>query len=539
MTLCITCTRIIREKRYILNVTNYIKKWCRARSIDEKHDCLFWDTLLFEAPWNLDSYALFIERDRKPQERFYEPRRKTLKKVVDKLQMLEDDELDELFCHQPGRTGKSQIITVGASWHCARDPEKSNLYVTYKEGLGGAFLDGVLEIWTDPTYCFKEVFPKIEIARTDAKNHKVDLNRRKKYATLSGKGLESGLNGEYDAYGWLILDDLLEGIQDVLNPDILKRKQIVFDNNVMSRKKEQCKLILNGTIWSLHDLFMDRRAFLESNPEAKDIRWDVLKIPALDPVTDESNFDYDYGVGFTTKYYRTIRAKFEENGDMAGWFAQYQQEPIERDGAVFSPDNMPNRYDGILPEEEPLKVVAACDVALGGMDYLSMPVAYVYEDGRVYVHDVVYDNSEKKVTQPKVVEMLIENEVRNAFFEANAGGEGYRDDIERLLSEQGIKINLVSKYTQQILVNFGKGGAKTNQRKEQRIWDNAETIRQFYFREPGCQSLEYRKFMNNLYSFTINGKNKNDDAPDSLAMLAVFINKGSGVKPTRIIKSPI
>ena len=527
------------EKRYILNVTNYIKKWCRARSIDEKHDCLFWDTLLFEAPWNLDSYALFIERDRKPQERFYEPRRKTLKKVVDKLQMLEDDELDELFCHQPGRTGKSQIITVGASWHCARDPEKSNLYVTYKEGLGGAFLDGVLEIWTDPTYCFKEVFPKIEIARTDAKNHKVDLNRRKKYATLSGKGLESGLNGEYDAYGWLILDDLLEGIQDVLNPDILKRKQIVFDNNVMSRKKEQCKLILNGTIWSLHDLFMDRRAFLESNPEAKDIRWDVLKIPALDPVTDESNFDYDYGVGFTTKYYRTIRAKFEENGDMAGWFAQYQQEPIERDGAVFSPDNMPNRYDGILPEEEPLKVVAACDVALGGMDYLSMPVAYVYEDGRVYVHDVVYDNSEKKVTQPKVVEMLIENEVRNAFFEANAGGEGYRDDIERLLSEQGIKINLVSKYTQQILVNFGKGGAKTNQRKEQRIWDNAETIRQFYFREPGCQSLEYRKFMNNLYSFTINGKNKNDDAPDSLAMLAVFINKGSGVKPTRIIKSPI
>ena len=435
-------------------------------------------------------------------------------------------------------THNSQIITVGTSWHCAKNPEISNLYVTYKEGLGGAFNDGVMEIWTDPTYCFKEVFPYIKIARTDAKNNKVDLNRKKKYATLSGKGLESGLNGEYDAYGWLILDDILEGIQDVLNPDILKRKQIVFDNNVMSRKKEQCKLILNGTIWSLHDLYMNRLEFLKSNPEAKDIRYDVLKIPALDPETDESNFDYDYGVGFTTKYYRIMRAKFEENGDMAGWLAQYQQEPIERDGAVFSPENMPNRYDGNLPEEPPLKVVAACDVALGGMDYLSMPVAYVYSDGSVYIHDVVYDNSEKKITQPKVLNALISNGVTNAFFEANAGGEGYKDDIERLLSEQGVKINLVSKYAQQMIVNSGKGGIKTHQRKEQRIWDNAETIRQFYFREPECQSLEYRKFMNNLYSFTITGKNKTDDGADSAAMLAVFLNKGSGVKTTRIINSP-
>lgn len=505
---------------------------------DGKFDELYWQLRLLESPYLLDSYCLYIEKDRKPQERFYQPRRKTLKKVVDKLQSLEDDELDELFCHQPGRTGKSQIITMGTSWHCAKDTEKSNLYVTYKEGLGGAFLDGVMEIWTDPTYCFADVFPQIKIARTDAKNHKVDLGRKKKYATLSGKGLESGLNGEYDAYGWLILDDLLEGVQDVLNTDILHRKQIVFDNNVMSRKKEQCKLILNGTIWSLHDIYMNRRDFLENNPEAKTIRWDILKIPALDPETDESNFDYDYGVGFSTKYYRTVRAKFEENGDMAGWMSQYQQEPIEREGAVFSSDNMKNTYDGTLPEEKPLKVVAACDVALGGMDYLSMPIAYVYEDGRAFIHEVIFDNSEKKVTQPKVVEALIRNGVTNAFFEANAGGEGYKDDIERLLLEQGYKINLVSKFAQQMIVNAGKGGIKTHQRKEQRIWDNADTIRQFYFRDVGCQNLEYRKFMNNLYSFTITGKNKNDDSPDSLAMLAVFLNKGSGVKTTKIIRSP-
>ena len=433
-------------------------------------------------------------------------------------------------------THNSQIITLGTSWHCGRDTEKSNLYVTYKEGLGGAFLDGVMEIWTDPTYCHNDVFHH-KVARTDAKNHKVDLDRKKKYATLSGKGLESGLNGEYDAYGWLILDDILEGIQDVLNPDILRRKQIVFDNNVMMRKKEQCKLILNGTIWSLHDLYMDRLNFLQSNPEAQKIRYDILKIPALDPVTDESNFDYDYGVGFTTQYYRTVRAKFEENDDMAGWLAQCQQEPIERDGALFKSEHM-NFYNGVLPNEEPLKVVSACDVALGGLDYLSMPIAYVYEDGSVYIHDVVFDNSEKKYTMPKVVAAIINNKVTNAFFEANAGGEGYKDEVDAELKKKGYKTSLVSKYAQQMILSNGGHAAKNHQRKEQRIWDNAEEIRSFYFRDISCQNQEYRKFMTNLYSFTMTGKNKNDDSPDSLASLAVFLRKGSGVKTAQVINSP-
>ena len=545
-----TVTAILAQSQYILKDYPDERKYCFAYSkavkdialrqyaetLKPEWDEMYWQAMLWEAPMLLDSYCLYIEKNRKPQERFYQPRRKTLKKVVDKLQALEDDELDELFIHMPARVGKSQIITLGTSWHCGRDTEKSNLYVTYKEGLGGAFLDGVMEIWTDPTYCHNDVF-RHKVARTDAKNHKVDLDRKKKYATLSGKGLESGLNGEYDAYGWLILDDILEGIQDVLNPDILRRKQIVFDNNVMMRKKEQCKLILNGTIWSLHDLYMDRLNFLQSNPEAQKIRYDILKIPALDPVTDESNFDYDYGVGFTTQYYRTVRAKFEENDDMAGWLAQCQQEPIERDGALFKSEHM-NFYNGVLPNEEPLKVVSACDVALGGLDYLSMPIAYVYEDGSVYIHDVVFDNSEKKYTMPKVVSAIINNGVTNAFFEANAGGEGYKDEVDAELKKKGYKTSLVSKYAQQMILSNGGHAAKTHQRKEQRIWDNAEEIRRFYFRDISCQNQEYRKFMTNLYSFTMTGKNKNDDSPDSLASLAVFLKKGSGVRTAQVINSP-
>ena len=470
----------------------------------------YYNILKTEAPQILDSYMLYVEKNRKRRDRFYEPRRKTLKLVTDKLQMLEDDELDELFIHMPARVGKSQELTLATSWKCARNTEASNLYVTYKEGLGGAFLEGVIEIWTDPIYCFSDVFPKAIIVDTDAKNNKVDLQRKKKYKSLSGKGLTAGLNGEYDAYGWLIIDDILEGIQDVLNPDILRRKQIVFDNNVMKRKKEKCKVIYNGTIWSLKDIYMDRRDFLENNPEAQDIRWDVLKIPALDPVTDESNFDYEYGVGYSTKYYKIERAKFEENDDMAGWYAQCQQEPIERDGAVFNSEHM-KFYNGVLPAEEPYRICAACDVALGGEDNLAFAVAYMYEDGSVYIDDVIFNSSEKKITKPKVVNMIIEHDVGSAYFESNQGGEGYKDEVDALLKEKGKKINLVSKY------------APTDKRKKQRIWDKAGSIRDWYFRDTGCRSKEYRNFMRNLYSFTIKGRNTHDDAPDCLASLAYFI----------------
>lgn len=679
-------------KNYALKISQYTHKmadYMAGMTGNGQFDELYWNLLLFEAPDLLDSYCLYVEKDRKPQERFYQPRRKTLIKVVNLLQRLEDDELDEAFIHMPARVGKlisddtpvftkdgwkrhgelklgdkvvgsdgnfttvicvhpkyhtthtvefsdgtkiechfrhewtvydslgkrwittetknliksqnygffkeryflpivstnldlkvplvqekrsiksirksnpkqgncitvsnsdglylvgktmipthnTQIITLGMSWHCCRNTEKSNLYCSYKEDAGGAFLDGVKEIWTDPIYRHVDVFPKAQIVDTDAKANTIDLERKKKYKSLSGKGLTSGLNGLYDANGWLVADDILSGIEDVLSPDVLARKQMLFDNNLMKRKKEQCKVLYNGTIWSLHDIYMDRVNFLETDPEAKDVRWEVLKIPALDPETDESNFDYDYGVGFSTKYYRMERAKFEANDDMASWFSQCQQEPIERDGAVFNPEHM-NFYNGVLPDEIPLKIVAACDVALGGTDFLSMPVAYVYEDGSVYIHDLVFDSSEKSVTQPKVVDCLIRNNVTNSFFEANNGGEGYKDDIDRLLKERGHKINLVSKFAQQMIVNAGKGGSKTAQRKEQRIWDNAQTIRSFYFRDSGHQSLEYRKFMNQLYSFTVNGKNKHDDSPDSLAAMAVFLNKGSGTQTTQVVSSP-
>ena len=498
------------------------------------YDYLDWhyQTLLYSAPYFLESFCLYIERDRRRKDRFYEPRQKTMKRVVDAFQRLENDELDRLFMHMPARVGKTQITTFYTIWHCARDTESSNLYVTYKEGLGGAFLDGAQEIMTDPTYRFADVFPKVKITSTDAKNNKIDLGtdsrRRKKYKSLSGKGLESGLNGEYDASGVLILDDLLEGVQDVLSKDVLERKRQIFQNNVIPRKKEKCKVVYMGTIWATDDLYMKEREFLETS---SNVRFEVIKIPALDAETDESNFDYEYGVGFSTDYYRLRRDQFEVNNDIAGWWCQYQQEPIDRQGSVFDPSQM--KYYKTLPEGKPIKVISHMDVATGGGDFLSMPIAYYYEneDGTLdgYIEDVVFDNSEKHITQPQVVSKVKKNRVRHLHVEANAGGEGYADDIRRMLREDGYKepCNISTDY------------APVTKRKQQRIWDNAQSIRELYFKEPSCQDKQYRAFMQNLFSFRmgVTSKRFHEDAPDSLSGLVDFEREGSGVSMAVIMPS--
>ena len=63
------------------------------------------------------------------------------------------------------------------------------------------------------------------------------------------------------------------------------------------------------------------------------------------------------------------------------------------------------------------------------------------------------------------------------------------------------------------------------QNKNDRILAAAPDIRStMIFRESGKRSKQYELFMQNVFSFKILGKNKNDDAPDSLQMAITFIS---------------
>lgn len=483
------------------------------------------DIFTAAALFDFDSYLIALEWNRKPEQRFYLPRRKVLKVAVDAIQALEDGELDELFLSQPPRTGKSTLMIMAATWKVGKDSEASNLYSAYSDKITTSFYNGCLEIMNDrTTYRWHEIFYGHDLAATNGKDLTFDVDRRKHYPSQTCRSIHGTLNGSCDCTGWLISDDLVSGIDEAMNKDRLISLWYITENNFLTRGKERCKIIWEGTRWANGDPIGLRIELLTTRDEFKNRRFKVINIPALND-KDESNFDYDYGVGFSTEYYLSRRASFEYNQDIASWNAQYQGTPIERTGLVFEPSDM-NYYNGELPPDDMLvRKFMVVDPAFGGGDFTAAPVVYQYTDGSIYVIDAVYDNGDKYVTQKLLIEAIIKYGITAVRFECNRMTMSYKEEVEKKLAEKGIKINLLTK------------AAPNNQAKEARIFDKAPFIRQFYFLDENKRSKPYKTFMVNVYSFRVTGHNKHDDAPDSLAMAADFIERPTSVK-AEVFKRP-
>ena len=468
---------------------------------------LYNNSLIFDGPVSFDCFMRAIERNRPMREQFWLPRRAKLMPVCRSLQDMEDGRLDELFLSCPPRIGKSTLMMMFFLWVMGRDSERSNLYCSYTDSVVGVLYNGILEVLQDNvTYAYYDVFPGKKIASTNAKDLLINIDRKKRYASFTGRSLYGTLNGACDCNGYLVGDDLISGIEEAMNKDRLNAAWAKVDNNLLPRAKETARVLWIGTRWSLTDPQGKRIDLLENDPKYADRRWKVVNTPALDE-NDESNFEYDYGVGFSTDYYQQRRASFERNSDMASWLAQYQGEPIERDGAVFAPEQL-RYYNGVLPEGDPDRIFMAVDPAWGGGDFTAAPVVYQYGDD-LYIADVVFDNGEKTVTQPLIVEAVKKYGVQAMKVEGTKMTASYGQDIDETLRKSGIRINLTINTT-----HFTGNG------KRQRIFDKAPEVRErMVFLQDGNRSKAYQAFMNNMFAFTVTGKSaKHDDAPDSLSM---------------------
>ena len=471
------------------------------------------DILVLETPYSLDSYFQALEWNRPIGQQFYLPRRNTLMRhgVIQALEdLLINDTIDELFLSQPPRTGKTTLVVFIISWILGINPELANLYCSNSGVLAGAFYDGVNTILTDEyTYQWHKIFPKVKFnQRTmcNAKETYLDVDKKKRYHSFTARSIDGSLNGAVDCDGLLVSDDLVSGIEEALNTNRLKSLWQKVVSDMLSRGKQKAKILWIGTRWSIYDPIGAR---LES-AELSLKRYRNIVIPALDD-NDESNFDYLYGVGFDTNFYRGKRLTYEESDDIASWNAVYQNSPIERSGLLFPIESI-RTYDGELPEIEPMNKYAFVDIAWGGGDYTCMPIVYQYE-GELYCPEIIFDNGNKKITQPKIVEAIMRHGLQRVKFEKNNGGDGYKEDVGRLLQEKGVNCLLTSAF------------ASNQQTKEMKVFNHAPEIKQINFLSPAKRNLEYRKAMEQLQSFTIQGKNKHDDCPDSLAEVIEMINE--------------
>ena len=452
-------------------------------------------------------FLFYVEWDRPSSKKFYPPRRKVLKPLVDSLQDLSDKKIKFLGISLPPRVGKSTLCVFFMTWHMGRYPETANVASGHSDKLTDSFFRELLSIMTDAdTYHWAEIFPESPVVNTSAKNESIDLVREKRFPTITCRSVGGTLTGavEIGEDGVLYCDDLVEDLEESLNPDRLQAKYDAYLNQLKDRKKDGAVELMVGTRWNVLDPLGRIQDMYADDPAYR-----FIVIPALND-QDESNFDYNYGVGFSTEYYHDMRA----NIDRATWWAKYMGSPYVREGLLFPSDEL-QYYNGVLPDGEPDRIVAACDVAWGGGDYLSMPVCYCYGDAW-YIHDVVFSNLDKTVTQPLVEGKLSQHLPHSAVFEANNGGHEYCSTIDTRLRDKNVRLNLTSR------------PAPTKTSKIARIVKVAPEIRKMFFIQPKYASQEYRAFLNQVCTFVITGKNEHDDAPDSLAMLVDAISSNFG-----------
>lgn len=468
---------------------------------------------LFLAPHFFHNYCVYLEWDREPQKRFYSNRYRSLRPIVDALQKLADDKLDLLCVSMPPGVGKSTLALFFLTWMGGRMPDKQILGASHNTSFLRGCYDQILRILgNDGEYLYNDVFPKSPLVNTNAKDLRIDLETPKRFETFEFTSVGSGNAGKVRATSLLYCDDLVDGIETALSITQLDKLWMQYTADLRQRKQgDACKELHIATRWSVHDVIGRLEDIYGDDP-----RSEFVVVPALD-ADGESNFDYPYGLGFSRKMYEEQRDIMDD----ISWRTIYMNQPIEREALVFESDKLQRYME--LPAEEPDAVISVCDTKDGGQDYFSAPVAYLYGD-RVFIADVVYDNSLPEVVLPRITQKYLDHKVMKARFESNSAGGRMAVEVQKALKDKGSKCSIVTKYT--------------TKNKLTKILVNADYVKQhFIFADDSIASKEYREFMSALCSFSHTGKNKHDDAPDSLAMLVDFLTEMT-MNTVQIVKRP-
>ena len=460
------------------------------------------EILQFMAPDDFDSYIQFMEWEREPRKKFYIPRRNVLKRVVDSLQDLNDDVLDLLAIRLPPGTGKTTLALFYLTWIAGKYSDEPTLTGSHSNAfVRGAYDECLRMMDKDGEYLWGEVFPGVCISNTNAKDCRIDVGTRKRFETLEFTSIGTGNAGLYRASRLLYCDDLVSGIEVALSKERLDKLWEIYTTDLRQRKiGDRCKELHIGTPWSVHDVISRLEAEYSDNDRAR-----FVSIPALDE-NDESNFDYAYGVGYTTEALHTQRDIMDD----ASWRALYMVTPIEREGLLYNADELQRYFE--LPDAEPDAIIAVCDTKDRGTDYCVMPIAYQYGQ-RYFIEDFVCDNSNPEVVEARIVEKLLRHHVQAARFESNSAGGRVAQKVQEEVRKKGGITKITTKYT--------------TANKETRIIVSSGYVKEhFLFKDDSyCQNnKEYKKAMDMLCGYTMAGKNKNDDVPDAISMLVSYVD---------------
>lgn len=401
-------------------------------------------------------------------------------------------------------THNTTIAEFFLAWEAGKHPELANLIGSHNNAfLNGVYGEMLRILDRGGEYCWGDVFPDLRIINTNARNMMIDIGHDrtegKRFMTLEFSSIGSGNAGKVRAQNLLYCDDLVDGIETAMSKDRLDKLWQMYYTDLRQRKiGDRCKELHIATRWSLYDVIGRLETEYADDPMAKFIRFSALD------ENDESNFDYPYGLGYTTEALHRQRDIMDD----ASWRSLYCNEPIEREGRLYDPEEM-RRYSS-LPEREPDSILSICDTKEQGDDFAVMPIVYQYGQD-FYIADFVCYNGKVEVIEGLIVEGLLKHKVKVCQVESNRGGTLFAQSITEKLRAAGGSTQITTKWTQS--------------NKETRIIINSTWVKNhclFRYESDYRTDKEYRTAMNLLFSYSMAGKNKHDDVPDVMALMAEF-----------------
>ena len=464
-------------------------------------------SLLFDAPYDFDAAIRYAEWDREPKKKFYMPRRKQLLPVVQAMQRLSERKIRILGVMAPPGVGKTTIELMFMVMEGLKNPDLSILMGSHSNSfLRGAYEEVGRMLDPKGEYLWKDIFPTVQVCKTNAQDMRIDLGKRKRFETFEFSSIGSGNAGKVRASNLLVADDLVPDIESAMSKERMDKLWQQYYTDLMQRMIGDCVQLLVQTPWTLHDP-IDRLELTH----ADDPMAEFIHLPALDE-NDESNFDYPYGLGFTTEFYHNQRDIMDD----ASWRALYMTQPIEREGQLYNEDELRRYFD--LPDRAPDAILFVCDTKDKGTDYCVMPICYQYGND-FYCEDVVCDNSNPEIVEARLVSKLIEHRAQMGQFESNSAGGKVAEKVQKEIKERGGIAKITTKYT--------------TSNKETRIIVASPWVKEhILFKDNSIikKDKEYRKMLNQLCSYTMAGRNKNDDVCDAWSMFANYVQQLEGTK---------
>ena len=519
-----------------------LEKYAQDNSREYKLIDQYYEILKLESFWNFESFIYYMEKKRSWSKRFYYPRRKTLKVVINDLEDLENRVIQFYGLSMPSRVGKSTICIFFLSWIALKRPNSHSAMGGHSGILAKGFYKELMNLFATKEYTFGELFgfwhPEYskQTLPTDksADEFTITLGDPDRFATVTCRGIDGTWTGAVDVSkdGYLYVDDLVRDREHSLSPIRMENTFQEYLNKMVDRKNDGARELMVGTLWNVLDPLERLRKMYEGDPEYR-----FRRISALDE-NDESNFAYEIN-GFSTQYYRDMRERL----DKAEWEAKFMQRPFVREGLLFPTDEL-RYFNGILPDGD-YRRVGVTDIAWGGGDSLSMPVGAQYDNGDVYIFDWIFNKGPKEITIPLVVGRIIGNEIRQTRFEGNVGGDLYCQYVDEKLQDMGYKCSCTSKKAPNKVEKLAKIIAYSGDIKRKFIFLDSKRPTQEELQKDAELGItryrrndEYQKAMDELTMFVSIGGNEHDDAADGVTQLEMFIENPNEMAKVEATRNP-